>query len=66
MFSSCPTRLLSDQVEEISLTSIVVRRSDGVRLWYPISKMNTTALANLSRSENKSDKLAVSYRIGPP
>lgn len=59
MLNSCKCVRSLLQVEEISLTSIVVRRTDGVRQWYPIAKMSTNTLSNLTRSDNKSDKLAV-------
>eukprot|EP00891_Asterochloris_glomerata_P004863 jgi/Astpho2/4863/Aster-05797 len=47
-------------VEEISLSTTVMRRSDGARLWYPNAKLSQNAVINISRSENKSERFKVS------
>ena len=35
-------------------------RSDGARLWYPNAKLSQNAVINISRSENKSERVKVS------
>ena len=47
-------------MEEISLSSIVMKKGDGSRCWYPVAKLISNPLSNLSRSGNRSDKLQVS------
>ncbi|KAK9802607.1 hypothetical protein WJX73_001744 [Symbiochloris irregularis] len=45
------------RVDQIALTSIIVQRGDGMRLWVPVSKLSSNSLQNLTRSGNKSDSL---------
>ena len=44
-------------MEEISLSSIVMKKGDGSRVWYPVAKLISNPLSNLSRGDNRCDKL---------
>lgn len=48
------------QVEEISLSTIVVRRGDGVRMWVPTTQLVPKTCQNISRSDNRSEAFKVS------
>jgi small-conductance mechanosensitive channel len=41
------------QVEEIALQNVLLRRADGIRLFYPISKLCLEPVMNVSRSGNR-------------
>jgi small-conductance mechanosensitive channel len=47
-FGNSPT-----QVEEMALQNITLRRSDGVRIFYPIVKMCGEPIYNVTRSANR-------------
>ena len=41
------------QVEEMALQNITLRRSDGLRIFYPIVKLCTEPVFNVTRSANR-------------
>lgn len=41
------------QVEELALQNVMLRRADGLRLFYPLSKLCLEPVMNVSRSSNK-------------
>ena len=41
------------QVEEMALQNITLRRSDGLRIFYPIVKLCTEPVFNVTRSNNR-------------
>ena len=41
------------QVEEVALQNIVLRRADGVRIFFPITKLSVEPVLNVSRSNNR-------------
>lgn len=41
------------QVEEMALQNLTLRRSDGVRIFYPITKLCKEPIFNISRSANR-------------
>ena len=41
------------QVEEMALQNLTLRRSDGVRIFYPITKLCKEPILNISRSANR-------------
>lgn len=51
------------QVEEITLNATIVRRSDGGRMWYSNTKLATSNVINLSRSDNKYESFKVSTML---
>lgn len=41
------------QVEEVALQNVVLKRADGVRIFYPITKLAIEPVYNVSRSANR-------------
>eukprot|EP00884_Botryococcus_braunii_P016727 jgi/Botrbrau1/3738/Bobra.0363s0019.3 len=58
--------LHSCSVERISLMSLLLKRSDGSRIWYPVAKLISLPLLNLTRSDKKSDFVKVSVDFATP
>ena len=50
-------------MEEITLNATIVRRTDGGRMWYSNTKLATSNVINLSRSDNKSESFKVSTTL---
>ena len=41
------------QVEEVALQNVLLRRQDGVRIFFPITKLLVEPVLNVSRSNNR-------------
>ena len=51
------------QVEEMALQNLTLRRSDGVRIFYPITKLCKEPILNISRSANRWEGFKVGRRL---
>ncbi|EIE26550.1 hypothetical protein COCSUDRAFT_39616 [Coccomyxa subellipsoidea C-169] len=54
------------QVEEVALQNIVLRRADGVRIFFPITKLSVEPVLNVSRSNNRWEGFKVLVDISTP
>ena len=48
------------QVEEMALNNIVLKQANGIRVFYPITRMFTEPLYNVTRSSNRWEGFRVS------
>ncbi|CAL8466858.1 g6394 [Coccomyxa elongata] len=54
------------QVEEVALQNVVLRRSDGLRISFPITKLLAEPVFNVSRSNNRWEGFKVLVDISTP
>jgi len=50
------------QVEEMALNNIVLQQANGIKVFYPITRMFTEPLYNVTRSSNRWEGFRVSSR----
>ena len=60
----CPQRnaLAWLQVEEMALNNIVLQQANGIKVFYPITRMFTEPLYNVTRSSNRWEGFRVMHQ----